>query len=312
MIKKYLRNIQNIFLSKFTWILPQYKIRGARTYYHHHLIELKFPNKIKGKLDIYYKKLLAILEIQLEKKQSFSIIRVCDGEAYFLQGRDIGNIKKRHLLNMEIKAINLEEWLIKLKANDLIAFDISYKLRKLTLRLFPENIKINRYFPFDVIYAAVATRKLFTIIKNYKVGIIGAQTKLSVIEKLIKCPEYQQYLGISQFHHYLGIPEKGSCDNVDNIQNIIANQIKQHNPQCDIYLIGMGISKLYIQSELAKLFNKIFLDIGCGVDAIAGIIPNDRPFFGNWINYRMATYNYSNIDILSKKNPYIKDTIMYI
>jgi hypothetical protein len=311
-MKILLRTIQYYCLSKCAWILPQYKIRGARTYYHHHLIELKFPNKIKGKLDIYYKKLLAILKTKLDKKQSFSIIRVCDGEAYFLQGRDIGNIKKRHLLNMNIEAIDLNEWVIKLKANDLITFDISYKLRKLTLRLFPENIKSDRYFPFDVIYAAVATRELFTIIKNYKVGIIGAETKLSVIKKLIKFPEYQQYLGISQFHHYLGIPEKGSCDNVDDIHNTIADQIKRHNPKCDIYLIGMGISKLYIQSELAKSFKKVFLDIGCGIDAIAGIIPNDRPFFGNWINYRIWSYNYTNIDLLTKKNKYIKDLCIYL
>ena len=42
--------------------------------------------------------------------------------------------------------------------------------------------------------------------------------------------------------------------------------------------------------------NGIFIDIGYGIDALAGIADYNRPYFGSWQNYKMSNYNYSKID----------------
>ena len=42
--------------------------------------------------------------------------------------------------------------------------------------------------------------------------------------------------------------------------------------------------------------NALFIDIGCGMSGLAGTVETDRPYFGNWINYRLKNYDYSHVD----------------
>ena len=42
----------------------------------------------------------------------------------------------------------------------------------------------------------------------------------------------------------------------------------------------------------------VFMDVGAGIDMIAGSINIRRPYAGNWTNYRIKGYDYSNIDYL--------------
>ena len=36
-----------------------------------------------------------------------------------------------------------------------------------------------------------------------------------------------------------------------------------------------------------EIKNAIYLDIGAGIDALAGLIDPDRPYASSWINYQM-------------------------
>ena len=40
------------------------------------------------------------------------------------------------------------------------------------------------------------------------------------------------------------------------------------------------------------------MDVGASIDAIAGCININRPFVGDWTNYRLKDFDYSNIDYL--------------
>ena len=44
--------------------------------------------------------------------------------------------------------------------------------------------------------------------------------------------------------------------------------------------------------------DSVFLDVGAGVDMIAGCINIRRPYAGDWTNFRIKNYDYSNIDYL--------------
>jgi hypothetical protein len=40
------------------------------------------------------------------------------------------------------------------------------------------------------------------------------------------------------------------------------------------------------------------MDVGGGMDMIAGCINTKRPYAGDWINFRIPDYDYSQIDYL--------------
>jgi hypothetical protein len=44
----------------------------------------------------------------------------------------------------------------------------------------------------------------------------------------------------------------------------------------------------------------MYIDVGSGIDALAGMIDTRRPYFGNWQNFRLANDEiYENIDYLN-------------
>ena len=61
-----------------------------------------------------------------------------------------------------------------------------------------------------------------------------------------------------------------------------------------------SLSKLKILSQIRDYTGAIVIDIGHAMDALAGIVPKDRQYFGDWINYRIEGYDYSSVDILSQ------------
>ena len=42
----------------------------------------------------------------------------------------------------------------------------------------------------------------------------------------------------------------------------------------------------------------MYLDVGAGIDMIAGCINTKRPYAGDWKNFRLSNYDYSEIDYL--------------
>ena len=49
---------------------------------------------------------------------------------------------------------------------------------------------------------------------------------------------------------------------------------------------------------MKKYKNAVFYDVGSGIDALAGIIDFERPYMGNWTNYRLRDFDYNKIDFL--------------
>ena len=62
--------------------------------------------------------------------------------------------------------------------------------------------------------------------------------------------------------------------------------------------MGIGHSKSALLYRFKKYTNAIFMDVGAGIDNIAGCININRPYAGDWTNYRIKDYDYSNIDYL--------------
>lgn len=282
---------------KSSWVAPKYRIKGCATYNHRDLAELKNPFAFKGNLEMYYQDLKNIIISNLKNKKAYSILRLGDGEAYFLQRKYMGNIQRRHLTSKKTEDLDLNKWRESYLNNDLRTFDLNWSLRKLWKPI--EGLIIKRdFFPLNTVYAIVASREVFSISKKIKIGLIGPKSKLDLIQELIKFPQYQNYLGVDKFYNYVYVPQRGACNDVEDLFVKVSNQVGQE--RCDLYLVGMGIAKMIILSKLKQESNAVFLDIGSGIDAIAGIVPKDRPYFGLWTNYKIQDYDYSKIDMLTQ------------
>ena len=132
--------------------------------------------------------------------------------------------------------------------------------------------------------------------KKLKIGLIGASEKLYLIEELMKYDEYKEYLGLDNFNDYIHYPQKYACDDIDKVEEFVGNQLKESNS--DIFLVGIGHSKSAILHRFKKYTDAVFMDVGAGIDNIAGCINIGRPYAGDWTNYRIKDYDYSNIDYL--------------
>ena len=118
-------------------------------------------------------------------------------------------------------------------------------------------------------------------------------------------PEYQEYLELKQFASYLKIPQKFACDNHLEVFTNLKNQILSSD--CRVFLAGVGHVKSAILAPLAKETGSVIIDIGSGIDALAGVISNHRPYFAKWINFQVTEeFDYSKIDYLQYRNSTIR------
>ena len=172
-----------------------------------------------------------------------------------------------------------------------------------TCEIYPENRNmfqsvINRTpdYPAEFGYGLIANKWFFEKFKG-RIGLLGASEKLYLIEELMSHKEYQDYLGLESFTDYIHFPQKYACDDIELVEEFIGNQLKESS--ADIFLLGIGHAKSAILHRFKKYTNAIFIDVGAGIDMIAGSINNTRPYAGSWVNYRLRDYNYSNIDYLN-------------
>ena len=294
-VKKLLKVTVVKLLVSIEWIHPKYRIDGLKTLGERDLLEYKNPFGFDGNLNEYYQDMKKLVGDSLREKKKLSIIRLGDGEALFLQGQQVGNIAKRHLTEGNIENLDLEEWKSELLRNDLLTFDLRKRLLKYWRPVLGEYVEKN-FYPLQTVYALVATRDIFEMLRGHSIGLIGADKKLKLIEELMKREEYQGYLGIKGFDQYIAVPETGACNNTEDMLTDIYTQIGEE--ACDIYLLGAGISKMMIMSKIRDRYDTIVVDVGMGIDAIAGIIHNRKTFMADWQNYHIKGYDYSDIDIL--------------
>jgi len=166
------------------------------------------------------------------------------------------------------------------------------------------NLTLGNNPSCESVYSLITTKWLF---KNYKndIGIIAGKEKLEIIKELAKKKEYCQYVGIDSFADYIDIPQKGAADDIRSLSLSLSERISKSKAK--IFLVGAGSSKVALIPLLQTYSDAVFIDVGAGVDALAGIVCQDRPFFADWVNYRLKDKDYSKIDFMDQGNPAWKD-----
>jgi len=174
------------------------------------------------------------------------------------------------------------------------------KIDKLHQEMYKELFKKEMDFPSEFVYGLTSNKWFLSKFKN-DIGIIGADKKLEVIQMLMENDEYKNYLQLDNFSDYITIPQKFAVDKINQIKKQVKKKLEKSTSK--IFLIGVGHVKSALLHHLPEYKDAQFIDIGIGVDALAGIVNNERPYFGNWRNYRIKDSKiYEEIDFLINKN----------
>jgi hypothetical protein len=278
--------------------LKQYEIPGTNTYPGEPIFEYlnnpnTYPNFQKEWED--FKKI--VLDLKKNNSKSISMLRYGDGDHFFLTKQGIGSASPgvRALGKPYSQIHNHHEFIEGTIKNDYIFTSLWNRDRRLWYTLFDRKVD----FPLEYVYGMIANRWFFDNFRDKKIGLIGASEKLNVIEKLLKYNEYREYIGVEDFE-LIHFPQKFACDDIDTVEKFIGNQLI--NSTADIYLVGIGSAKLALLHRFKKYRNVSYIDVGCGIDALAGCLKVTRSYWYNWINFRLADYNYSNIDYMNYKH----------
>ena len=215
-----------------------------------------------------------------------------DGDYRFLNADEVGSAKPgNRALSLPYSEIDLQTYRDGASKCDLYTCEIYPENR----RMFDEVIDRDINYPSEYGYGLIAN-KWFT--KTFdSIGLIGAKEKISLIEELMTYSEYQDYLGLDKFEDYIYFPQKFAADNLDKLEEMIRPQLEKSKSK--LFLLGIGHAKSGILHKFSQWKpNSVFLDVGAGIDMIAGSINSKRPFAGGWINYRIKDYDYSNIDYM--------------
>jgi len=171
-----------------------------------------------------------------------------------------------------------------------------------TCEIYPQNRNmfrnvINRKidYPAEYGYGLVANKWFFENFKG-RIGLLGASEKLNVIEELMNHKEYQEYLGLDSFTDYIHFPQKYAADDIKLVEEFVGNQLQEST--ADIFLLGIGHAKSGVLHTFKKYKPAVYLDVGAGIDMIAGCVNTKRPFAGDWKNFRLSNHDYSQIDYL--------------
>jgi hypothetical protein len=263
-----------------------------------------------NKLPLYYtfqkdlenfKNLLILLE---NEKKGASFIHFGDGDYFFLKKIAIGSATPgKRALSIPYDKFDItpyrEGWL---KAD--------YHCVEYLERGMPE--KLNELYPgqktiaTEFLYGLIMNKWFFKTFKG-RMGLIGACEKLDIIKELMNHKEYQEYVGLDRFNDYIKIPQRFACDDLSGTINMVKEQLEKANKATFVYLYGVGHVKSGLIHHLPKIKNAIYLDVGAGIDGLAGLIDTDRPYANNWINYRLKNYNYNSLDLLNyDKNKDVK------
>ena len=234
------------------------------------------------------------------------LIRVYDGEFWFLKKKKVGNVGKRHV-SVQLTDKFVEQFYVNSLKCDKLASHLTVMPTGSMYKLYSsvyKNKKID--YPMEFHYGIVFNKWIFKNFKN-QIGLIGGAEKIKVIKELMKYEKYKQYLGIDFFTDYVSIPEKLSCNEPKKLEESINKQLL--NSKSKVFLFGMGISKLCVAYKFKDFHPAIYIDIGVGLSALAGFITKHRPYANNWTNFRIKNYDYSKVDPMDVTK---KENIIYL
>jgi hypothetical protein len=272
-------------------MIDLYKIDGAVNLDNHPCFntEETYPNFQKD-----LEKFKFLLVDLVSNNQSKTFYKFGDGDYFFLKKDSVGSaIPGKRALSKSYEQIDHKAFVNGSTKCDYYTCEIYPENRSKFVEVIP-NINID--FPAEYGYSLVANKWLFKTFSG-NIGLIGADEKINIIENLMEATQYQEYLGIEKFNDYIRLPQKFACDNLEDTEKIVGEQLK--NSTSKIFLMGMGHVKSGLIHRLKKYTDAVFLDVGSAIDAIAGIIDVERPYFGDWVNYQIDENGlYQNVDYL--------------
>lgn len=272
-----------------------YEIQDCKHNIHDGQLQLKDPNyfpEFQNRLTDFKKQIMQ----QVKDNESKSYVHFGDGDYYFLKNIPIGSAQPgRRALSTPYHLFNIQPFRDGWTMADYHCIEyLEDGRRKKLNELYPGQKTI----PTEYLYGLTMNR-WFTKQFNGKIGLIGAGPKLNIIKELVKYPEYREYIGVDKFNDYIEIPQKFACDNLENTIKIVKEQLEKADPETRLYLYGVGHVKSGLIHHLPKFKKAIYLDVGAGIDGLAGLIDQDRPYAEDWKNFRMKNYDYSSIDLLN-------------
>lgn len=246
-----------------------------------------YPN-FQSDLEVFKSNLIE----EVEAAKGVSYLKFGDGDYYFLTGQPIGSAAPgKRAISRPLTPEELSTYQENSKRADRYLCEIDIQNRKLFQEIYGKRDSM----PAEYVYGLTANHWLTQL--PFKVGLIGADKKMDVIRELMKFRKYQEYLGLEEFTDYIRIPQKYACDNLSARLIDLERQLQESHAQ--IFLVGVGHLKSGIMSELPKMKKAVYLDIGSGIDALAGLIDSKRPYFGAWENHRLRNDSlYSDVDLL--------------
>lgn len=237
-----------------------------------------------------------LLKEQVENNLATSYYKFGDGDYYFLKKESVGSAKPgNRALKKGYWRINHKEFVKGSKLNNYYLCEILESNRKYFYEIFKNNFN----FPAEFVYGLVANKWLT---KNFqgKIGLIGAKEKLEIIDELLENQQYKEYLNLDKFNDYIEIPQKFAVDSINNLRKDLEKKLMASNS--NIFLYGIGHVKSGVSHLLPQYKRAVYLDIGSGIDALAGIIDKKRPYFGDWTNHKLKNEKiYHNVDYLNFK-----------
>ena len=237
------------------------------------------------------------LVLDLEKtKTGATFVHFGDGDYYFMKKIPCGSATPgRRALSIPYEQFDILPYIEGWKKADYHCVEyLECPMRGRLEELFPNSTTIATEF----LYGLTMSR-WFTKTFKGKIGLIGAKDKMDLIQELMKRKEYQEYLGLEKFNDYICVPQKFACDDLEGTVQMVKEQLENADPETFIYLYGVGHVKSGLIHRLKEFKNAIYLDVGGGIDGLAGCIDPDRPYAKAWVNHRLTNYFYGNIDYLN-------------
>ena len=249
-------------------------------------------DKLQGNYENFYLGLENFkqqLIAQVEHNRSKSYYKFSDGEYFWLKNNQIGSVApgKRDSFLKNRDLTPFKEGVVK---ND---YHMSQMLEEHFI-WFREIFNKEPDFLVDYVYGLVAN-KWFTSTFNGKLGLIGAKEKMDLIKDLCKHDAYKDYLKFDGFNDYISVKQRGLCDSLEEAEEQLKDQLSKSS--CSIFLVGIGHAQQALLHKLKEYKPAIYISVGSGIDAYAGVQDNLRPYMFDWINFRIKDYDYNKVDI---------------
>lgn len=230
----------------------------------------------------------------VDRGKNTSFLRLSDGDYHFLKKNPAGSAcPGKRALSIPYSQVDTDVYLKSLAQNDFFGLPV---FDGFTAEAFSKDFpQFTKSFSLEFLYGLLSSKWFFKQ-PNFKIGLIGGENKMEVIRQLSQKKEYLDYLGIEKFYDYISVPEKFACDDLDVLDDHVEKQLKKST--ANIFLFGVGHVKLYLSSRFKDFKEAVYLDVGTGIDALAGIQEYERPYFSNWQNFRLKNVDYSQIDMM--------------